>query len=238
MLKQLDDLSSSFSKVSVAGVVRVGASSICLELLAAVSIETSRTMPLVSYEVEVERAARLLDRLELRKIDIALVSGPVEAHKFRARSLGFDRMVWVASARILQERLTAPESERLRGLPIWCVHPDSFYWSAATAGLREQGADMVRLNAINNTMGVARVVAAGAGIGLVSERLVRDELASGALVPVPDLGSCDAVEISVVSMAESNSSIVDEVIDAAVASSLQPAAPGRLRAPLSNDAHQ
>lgn len=219
VLKQLDDLSISFSKANVAGVVRVGASSICLELLAAVSMETARTMPLVAYEVEVERAARLLYQLESRKIDVALVSGPLEAHKFRSRSLGFDRMVWVTSTRILRERLLVPEAERLRRLPIWCVHPGSFYWSSATAGLRGQGADLERINAIDNTMGVARVVAAGAGVGLVSERLVRAELASGQLVPVPDLGPCENIEFSVVTMAESSSSIVEEVIDAAVACS-------------------
>lgn len=217
VLRQLDELSVSFSKANVAGVVRIGTSSICLDLLAAISIETSRSMPLVSYEVDLDRAAPLLYRLELRKLDIAIVSGPVEAHKFRLKSLGYDRMLWVTSAHVLQERSGFARSERLKGLPVWCVHPDSFYWGTATAGLRAQGADLDRVNAIGNTLAVARVVGAGSGIGLVSESLIHAELAAGILVPVPDLEPCASIEFSVVCMADGSSSIVDEVIAAAVA---------------------
>lgn len=216
VLRQLDDLSVSFSKVNVAGVVRLGTSSICLDLLAAISIETSRSMPLLSYEVDVDRAAPLLYRLESRKLDIAIVSGPVETHKFRIASLGYDRMLWVTSAHVLQERSALARSDRLKGSPIWCVHPDSFYWGTATAGLRAQGADLDRVNAIGNTLAVARVVGAGSGIGLVSESLIQGELAAGILVAVPDLVPCANIEFSVVCMADGSSSIVDEVIAAAV----------------------
>jgi DNA-binding transcriptional LysR family regulator len=219
VLRQLDELSVSFSKASLAGVIRLGMSTICLDLLAAVSIETSRTMPLVSYEVETDRAAPLLYRLESRKIDVAMVSGPVDAHKFRIRSLGFDRMLWVTSPGVRNERANAPRSERLKGLPIWCVHADSFYWNFATTGLRALGADLVRVNALGQTVGVARVVAAGAGIGLVSESLVQGELGAGTLVPVPDLDVCGSIELSVVTMADSSSTIVDEVVAAALANS-------------------
>lgn len=219
VLKQLDDLSISFSKSNIAGVVHIGTSSTCLELLAPVSTEIARTMPLVFFDVEVERAARLLDRLESRKIDIAFLSGPLVPHKFRSRSLGFDRMLWVTSARIRQERFLSRESERLRGLPIWCVHSDSFYWGAANVALRSLGVNLDCVNSISNTMAVARVVAAGAGIGLVAERLVRAELASGALVPIPELGLGAAIEFFIVTMADSSSTLVDEVVDLAVACS-------------------
>lgn len=220
VLKQLDDLSVSFSKTNLAGAVRIGISSICLDLLAAISIETARTMPLVSYEVDIDRAAPLLYRLEARKIDVAIVSGPVQAHKFRTRSLGFDRMLWVTSPGVRHEREGLPRSERLQGLPIWCVHPDSFYFEAATTALRAQGADLARVNAIGQTLGVARVVAAGSGIGLVSEHMVQSDLSAGTLVSVPDLQPCETVEFSVVAMADATSSIIDEVIYAAEANSL------------------
>ena len=220
VLKQLDDLSVSFSKTNLAGAVRIGISSICLDLLAAISIETARTMPLVSYEVDIDRAAPLLYRLEARKIDVAIVSGPVQAHKFRTRSLGFDRMLWVTSPGVRHEREGLPRSERLQGLPIWCVHPDSFYFEPATTALRAQGADLARVNAIGQTLGVARVVAAGSGIGLVSEHMVQSDLSAGTLVSVPDLQPCETVEFSVVAMADATSSIIDEVIYAAEANSL------------------
>ena len=218
VLKQLEEMSVSFGKANASGVVRIGVSSICLDLLAATSIETARTMPQVSYYVEIDRAAPLLARLESRKLDVAMVSGPVEAHKFRVHSVGWDRMLWVGSQRLMEGRLHAPRSERLKGLQIWCVQSDSFYWSAGTAGLREQGADLARVNGMGNTAAVARVVGAGAGIGLVSQALVQADLEAGRLVPVPDFAPCEQIEFSIVAMPDCGN-IVEEVIAAAVAHS-------------------
>lgn len=218
VLKQLDNMSVSFGKASSSGVVQIGVSSICLDLLAATSIETARTMPLVSYNVDVDRAAPLLGRLEARKLDLVMVSGPVEAHKFRIHPVGWDRMLWVGSQQLMESRMHLPRSERLKGLQIWCVQPDSFYWSQGTESLRAQGADLGRANGIGNTAAVARVVAAGAGIGLVSQALVQTDLEMGRLVPVPDFAPCEQIEFSVVTMPDCGS-IVDEVISAAVSHS-------------------
>lgn len=93
MLKQLEDMSVSFGKANASGVVRIGVSRICLDLLAATSIETARTMPRVSYYVEIDRVAPLLARLESCKLDVAMVSGPVEAHKFCIHAVSWDRML-------------------------------------------------------------------------------------------------------------------------------------------------
>lgn len=218
VLKQLEDMSVSFGKANSSGVVRIGVSSICLDLLAATSIETARIMPLVSYNVEIDRAAPLLARLESRKIDIAMVSGPVEAHKFRSRSVGWDRMLWVSSRQVMEKRLHLPRNERLKGLQIWCVQSDSFYWNAGTVGLLAQGADLARVNAIGNTAAVARVVGAGAGIGLVSQALVQFDLESGRLMPIPDFAPIEQIEFSVVAMPDCGS-IVEEVMAAAAAHS-------------------
>ena len=49
-------------------------------VLAAISVDTARTMPLVSYEVDIDRAAPLLYRLEGRKIDVAIVWGPAAGY--------------------------------------------------------------------------------------------------------------------------------------------------------------
>ncbi|MGE4239390.1 LysR family transcriptional regulator [Ramlibacter sp.] len=219
LLRQLDALSISFAKSSIAGVVRLGASSMCLDLLAKVGNQLAQTMPLVSFEVDIDRAARQLDLLEARKIDVAMLSGPVDPHKFRTRSLGYDRMLWVTSREVLRQRADVPASERLAGLPIWCVHADSFYFGPATKVLRAQGANVERNNATGITLAVVKIVSAGCGIGLVSESMVRDELARGVLVPLPDLPPCDTIELSVVTMADSSSTIIDEVVEAATACS-------------------
>ncbi len=219
LLRQVEELSQSFSKASAAGVVRIGASSICLDMLGALAIRVSQTMPKVSYDVEIDRAGRLLDLLESRKLDVAIVSGPVDPNKFKARALGFDRMLWVASPRVLQERWGQDPSKRLAGLPVWCVHRESFYWSDATRRLLEHGVELDRVNAINNTLGASRIVSSGAGIGLLSENLIRRELLEGTLVPIPGLAPCEYVAFSIVCMKDTGGRILNEVIEAAVATS-------------------
>lgn len=219
LLRQVEELSQSFSKASAAGVVRIGASSICLDMLGALSMRVSRTMPKVSYDVEIDRAGRLLDLLESRKLDVAIVSGPVDANKFKAMSLGFDRMLWVASPQVLQERWGGDPAKRLAGLQVWCVHRESFYWSDATRKLLEHGVELERVNAINNTLGASRIVSSGAGIGLLSENLIHRELMDGTLVPIPGLSACEAIEFSIVCMKDTSGRILNEVMEAAVATS-------------------
>jgi DNA-binding transcriptional LysR family regulator len=219
LLAQLEELTMSFSKASATGVVRVGTTSICLDLLSTMTQRLSKTMPRVSFDVEIERAGRLLERLELRKLELAIVSGPVERSRHTVMSLGFDRMLWVTSPRLLRERRHQRSVMRLEGLPVWCVHRDSFYWGDATRKLVSLGADLDRINSIDNTLGAARIVSGGSGIGLLSETLVRQELKSGSLVPVPGIDPCDDVEFSIVSLREGCSRIVLEIMAMAVASS-------------------
>ena len=229
VLQQIEDLSLAFSSASAAGVVRLGTSSICMDLVAALTTRVAQRMPRVSYDVEINRAAHLLERVEARKLDLAIVSGPIDAHTFRVMSLGFDRMLWVASAAVCREWQSLAPEVRLRGLPIWCVQQASFYWSSATRGLIEQGAELDRVNAISNTLGAARIVSAGCGIGLLSESLIRRELAEGTLVPLPDLLPCEPIEFRVVCMSDSSSRILAEVMKAAV--EVSPFAPGRAAEP-------
>ena len=217
LLRQIEELSQSFSKEIAAGMVRLGTSSICLDLLAALTLRVSRSMPKVSFDVEIERAGRLLDRLEAHKLDVAIVSGPVDPYKFYAISLGHDRMLWVGSPAVMHERRGSKPEQRLAGLPVWCVHRDSFYWSDAIRKLLPHGVEMDRVNAIDNTLGAARIVTSGSGIGLLSENLIQRELLAGTLVPVPGLLPCEDIEFSIVCMKDNGGRIVSEVMDAAVA---------------------
>lgn len=217
ILQQLEDLSMSFSRANVAGVVRLGSSSICLDLLGALTATIAQSMPQVTFEVEINRAEPLLDALEARKLDLAMVSGPVDGHRFRRRSLGFDRMLWVATPPVLQTCLARPAAQRYRGLPVWCVHRHSFYWNRAIARLVAQGAELERVNAINHTQAIGRLVAAGSGIGLIAETLIRRELDEGSLVALPDVQLAEDIEFSIVCVSDSTSLVLTEVMNAAVA---------------------
>jgi DNA-binding transcriptional LysR family regulator len=219
IIAQIDDLSVSFGTSRAQGVVRLGTSSICLDLVSATGIELTRRMPGVTMQLAIDRAAPLLDLLESRKLDAAIVSGPIEAHKFRSRRLGFDRMLWVAAPSLLDSRAHLPAEVRLQDVPVWSVPQDSFYWSAATAGLPAQGARLDRVNETGTTLAVARIVAGGAGIGLIAESMATAEFAQGRLAPVPGLAPCQSVEFSIAVRRDLVSPIVDELMGIAVAAS-------------------
>lgn len=216
IIVQLEDLSMSFSKANVAGVVRLGTSSICLDLLGALTASIAQTMPQVTFEVVIDRAEPLLDALEARKLDLAMVSGPVDDHVFKRASLGYDRMLWVATPAVLAASLARPLPERYRGLPIWCVHRHSFFWGKALTPLLREGAEIARVNAINHTQAIARLVACGSGLGLIAETLIRRELDEGELVLLPDVQPGDDIEFSIAKVADSTSLVLAEVMAAAV----------------------
>ena len=66
---------------------------------------------------------------------------------------------------------------------------------------------------------VALITGSGAGIGLLSESLIRRELLEGTLIPIPGLAPCEDVEFSVVWMKDTGGRILNEVMEAAVATS-------------------
>lgn len=217
VLRQLEDLALSFGEAHMPGVVRLGTSSICLDLLAALTTTMARTMPKLAFEVEIDRAAPLLARLEARQLDLVLLTGPVDANRFTRRSLGVDRMLWVALPQLVEERWKRPAEERLSDVGIWCVDRRSYFWSEAMQRLSELGATPERVNAINHTLDIVRLVQAGAGIGFVAETLVRDALDRGTLVTLPGIAPSADIEFSVVCTRDTDSRLSNQVMEATVA---------------------
>jgi len=213
LLRKLEELSESTKRSADAGVVRIGAGNISMTWFPALARELRHTMPQVTFDVEIERAGRLLQRLEAHKLDVAIVSGPVDGHKFEIRSLGYDRMLWVAAADLVPRG--SDIGLVLQETPLWCVQRESFYWSQAMAVISELGADPKLLNGISNMAAARQMVLGGAGIGLIAESMIRDDLEAGRLVTLPGLEKGDAVELSAVCPRDDPPRLVLEIIDAA-----------------------
>ncbi|WP_423459451.1 LysR family transcriptional regulator [Ottowia sp. VDI28] len=216
LLQQLEVLAQSLNQSgAMSGVVRIGAGNICMGWFPALMNELKRRMPRVTYDVEIERAAKLLDKLDARKLDLAIVSGPVDGHKFHAVSLGHDRMVWLATPALLQAAEPLDLEAFLNSTPLWCVQRDSFFWSEAMQALTVHGATLENLNGINNMAAAKDMVLGHAGVGLLSETLAQEELARGQLVPVPGLQPSAPVESSIVRARDDTQQILEEVMHVA-----------------------
>lgn len=218
LLQHLQELSASLQEGAVRGMVRVGAGNICMSWFPDMVADLRTALPHLTYDVELDLGNRLLQRLESRKLDLAIVSGPVSADKFESRSLGFDRMSWIVSAALLSQGVAGDASAMMRRLPLWCVQRESFYWNEAVAALGDDGPPP-HLNAIDNMAGAAQIVRKGGGAALLSETLVQQELADGTMVRLPSVGSGQPVEFSIAWSKGERHPVLAQVVDAAVRAS-------------------
>ena len=220
LMLQLEHLSQSArSAESVSGVVRIGTGNICMTWLPAMMISLKAEMPRVTYEVEIDRAGKLLGRLEARKLDLVMVSGPVDSHKFDALSLGYDRMLWLCAPGLLDRLNTQEMATLLNTTQLWCVQRESFFWSDALQALSARGASLENVNAISNMSAAMQMALDGAGIGLISEAMAGDAVAAGRLVSVPGLEPSEPVALSVVCAKDDSQALVGRIMAAAVRAS-------------------
>lgn len=216
LLQHLQELSASVKAGGVRGTVRIGAGNICMDWFPSMVMELRRFLPQVSYDVELGLGSRLLQRLESRKLDLAIVSGPVTGAKFQSRSLGFDRMLWVTSPALLAE--SGGLAGFMRDVPLWCVQRDSFYWQEAVRALGGEEA-APHLNAIDNMAAAAQIVLRGGGGALLSETLARADLEAGRMVPLPDVPAGEPVEFRIAWNMGDKHPVLAQVVEAAAAAS-------------------
>lgn len=203
LLRELDELASTLTTDGrTTGTVRIGLGNISMSWFPCLIHELQGNMPGLTYDVEIDLAGKLLDKLEARKLDLALVAGPVDAGKFRSASLGFDRMLWLTSKEYYACARQPNLRAFLKNAPLWCVHKESFYWTDAMRIIVEQGADPGRFNAITNMAAARELILGHAGVGLVSQTLVRHDLDDGRLITVPGCPQPDWVELSIAVLPE------------------------------------
>lgn len=171
---------------SMTGMVRMAAGEIAaLSWFPAFIARLRETMPLVSYEIDVDLTASMHAKLSSGKIDIALLAGPVTGKDLRSVPLGSVRMVWMTSP-LARQRLkgaTTPQ-ELLSRQPIWSLSYPSASHSITMSMLEGWGIVPDQLNTCNHIMSLIAIVASGAGAALFPEILVRGHLARAELIPL------------------------------------------------------
>lgn len=224
IFQQLEVLAASVSSgLAAGGTVRIGAGNISMSWFPAMIRHLQQTMPELTYDVEIDLAGKTLQKLEARKLDVAIVAGPIESEKLSAVRLGYDRMLWVASPDLLAQHWAGNLFEFLRDVPIWCVQRESFYWLDAMRAIVDGGGNPRHFHGISNMAAARQLVLGAGGIGCLSATMIRQDLDSGALVPIPELIQGESVEFSVACVAEARSShIIGQVMEAARKASTLP----------------
>jgi DNA-binding transcriptional LysR family regulator len=168
------------------GRVRMGATeTIGLYLLPGVLERYRAAHPNFALHFTIAPELNLLEQVAANDLDMAVVAGRPVLGELKARHVGRDELVIIASSqsRLAKARAVKPADLREHA---WMVREEGTDTRRhVDAWFRRQRLRPARTITLQGADAVKRAVIAGLGIGVVSRAVVRDELGAGQLAVVP-----------------------------------------------------
>ncbi len=140
--------------------------------------DVAADMPHLNWDLIVDAGAALRQKIADGVLDMGIVSGPLDAQELVAQPVGETGLAWMASATYFAAR---QDRVSLHDGPIWALPRPSHHHLLTTSMLREAGLPPSGINACNHVQAMIDIVRAGAGIGMLPEHLVGEDLARGVL---------------------------------------------------------
>lgn len=186
LLSGLEEVVAFGSQPAAAsGVIRMGVGEIvAVTWFGALMARLKQAMPGVSYEIQVGLTVDMRHKLEVGQLDLAILAGPLASSLLTAAPIGEIELVWLAGAPPAHARHGPRPTLRplLEQQPFWCVARPSHMYPLAVQALKHLGLAQKSINTSDSVQCIAQVVAAGAGVALLPEPLVRELLQRGQLV--------------------------------------------------------
>ena len=188
LLRSVEDaFNDSEAAVNPSGTVRLGLGEVSMTWLGTLMPALRKSLPRVTYDVELDLGIKLQEQLEAGTLDAAIVANSRRNAELIYTPLGSVPMIWVCATRLL---FTADGRSRalddlLRNETLWCVSKPSHFFAPAYTELRSAGANMSNLCTCNKLMGLIQIVTSGGGIALLPKVMVAEHLQSGRLAMVP-----------------------------------------------------
>ncbi len=181
--EQLQDMllrTGGFDRVG--GVVRLAAGEIAAATCLPVFVfEMKARWPDLSFEIEIELTARMIQGLLDGRIDLAFAAGPVGHPALQALPIGAAELLWVASPCVAEQMADAGSDA---SFSLWSLPGHSPIFQLARKVLDSLPEGRRSINLCNNVRTMIDIVAMGDGFALAPESMVRPQLQSGALVSV------------------------------------------------------
>jgi len=183
LLIDLDEIVVTGANATAAtGVVRIGAGEIATQSwFPAFMAELKRRMPRVTCEVVVDLTMGMRQRLENGDLDIALLAGPVHGPQLRQAELGPVTLRWMGAPALPRDQ---PLDQLFTSVPVWSLARPSAMHDMTIDALARHQVRGVALNTSTQIRALIDLVAAGAGIALLPEVMIDDEIAQGRLRPL------------------------------------------------------
>lgn len=219
LLSAIDDVILSLEDPAQAtGLIRIGITEIVGYAWFPRFIEAARClMPNVTYRVEVGHTFRAVERLREGKLDLLLLSAPIDPERFHTVSIGAVDMLWVGAPGLVGRDgaySTEPWADLMRKHPVWSLSRESPLHPILMASIKAQ--DMrVRIDICNNVHTMVRLIAGGTGIGLLTRSLVETSLADGSLVLLKDAPALPRLRFSAAWSVDQGQTLVRKLVELA-----------------------
>lgn len=191
LLGMLNELLLPLEEPSAAiGLIRIGLGEIIARTwFPAFLREAMRTMPNLRFDVKIDLNIPSRQDLENGKLDIALLGDSTPTRNLVSTPLGKLRIGWVASPALLGlGPVPQPLPELLTRYPIWSLSKASMVYPFLKAELNEVRG-RVNFNTCDNISAMISLIMAGAGLGMLPEVLVEEQLKRGELLRLGDARS-------------------------------------------------
>lgn len=195
----------------VSGTVRVGVSEvIALTWVDRLIARIGERYPAVSIELDVDLSARLVKKLAARRVDIALLPGPVMLPDAVTQSLGSYGLSWMSHPSLMSPDRDITPSD-LVDIPIIASPDDANVSSVMRNWFRESGVRPRRVSYCGNLIVVASLVRKGVGVSLLPPDFFKEATLSGTMMVLPEWPKIAPLEYSVSYIPTSELSFLSEV---------------------------
>ncbi|MCB8878138.1 LysR family transcriptional regulator [Acidisoma silvae] len=183
--------------LGVSGTMRVGVSEvIALTWLDKLLERVGNRYPAISVELDVDLSARLVKKLAARRVDIALLPGPVVLPEAITQSLGSYPLSWMSHPNLMASDNTIEPSD-LVDVPIIASPDDASVSSVMQNWFRNAGVRPRRISYCGNVSVVASLVRKGVGVSLLPPGLFKEGIEAKTMKVLSERPSISPLEYSV-----------------------------------------
>jgi DNA-binding transcriptional LysR family regulator len=231
LLNRIEALAVSLDNPGAAtGIIRMGVGEIvALTWFGQLIARLKREMPHVNYEIEVGLTVDMLHKLELAKLDIAILAAPIVNERIETTGLGSVTARWFITPRLRREfaKRRATLREIFETMPIWSVSRPSRMNPMAMETLRRYGISTNKMDTSDNLGSIVQLVASGAGIAFLPDSLVSGLIRKRQLTPLSAELPAESLEFAIACHKDNDQAIVRHIIARAFEASTFSARPAR-----------
>lgn len=226
LLNRLEDVVVSLENPAAAtGIIRMGVGEmVAVTWFADLMARLKRQMPRVNYEIEVDLTVNMRQKLELGKLDLAIVAAPLDSSRMVTTDLGSVYVHWLVAPalRTAAKKRRASVAQMLDAQPVWCVGRPSHMYPMAIETLRRHGVALTNINTCNNLQSIVEFVASGAGVALLPENLVAGRIKRKELVPLSQELPPERLDFVIARHQDQDQAIIHHIVELAVKASAFP----------------